>query len=75
MLKIALFVYAFGYVLELTVTGWCIIVTYVAISNLFRMINYFLTFYCDPYLLDQILVFIYLVHTYVHMHIILYLYV
>ena len=55
--RILLFVHAFGYMVELTVTGWCIIATYIAISNWFELTTCFLTFYCDPYFLSQIQIF------------------
>ena len=48
MLDNALFVHAFGYMFELTVTDWCIIATYVAIFNLFQLTKCFLTFIVIP---------------------------
>ena len=58
MLENALFVHTFVYMVELTVTGWCIITICIAISDSFELNIRFLTFYCDPYFLFQILMFL-----------------
>ena len=62
--KNALFVHKFSYMVELTVTDWCVIATYVAISNWFELSTCFLTFYYDPYFLSQIQFFIYYLSSY-----------
>ena len=64
MLENASFVHVFGCMcmLELTITGWWIIVAYLSIPNWFELqlvsqlaiATCFLTFYCDPYFLFQI---------------------
>ena len=45
----------------LTVTDWCVVATYIAISNWFELSTCFLTFYYDPYFLSQIQFFIYII--------------
>ena len=35
-------------------TGWCIVHSYIAISNSFELDIYLLTIYCDPYFLKYI---------------------
>ena len=49
----ALFVHAFGYMFELTVTGW-VHYSYIAIPNWFKLTICFLAFRCDPYFRSQI---------------------
>ena len=58
-----LFVHAFDYMVEQIVTGWCIY-SYIAISNWFELTTCFLTFYCDPYFLSQIQIFLYILFVY-----------
>ena len=72
MLENASFVHVFGCMcmLELTITGWWIIVAYLSIPNWFelqlvsQLASYlFSYFYCDPYFLFQIQnFFLYLVY-------------
>ena len=61
MLENALFLYAFSYMFELTVIGWCIIATYVAIFKWFELTTCFLTFYSNTYTswLSQTQIFVY----------------
>ena len=53
LLENALFVHAFAYMFELTVTGSCIIATQLFPSGL-SYLTFFLIFHCDPYFLSQI---------------------
>ena len=78
MLENASFVHVFGCMcmLELTITGWWIIVAYLSIPNWFelqlvsQLATCFLTFYCDPYFPFQIQnFFLYLVYIYIYIYI------
>ena len=62
MLENALFVHTIVYMVELTVTGWCITTICIAISDSFELNTRFLTFYCDPYFLFQILMFLNIIY-------------
>ena len=67
MLENALFVHAFGYMVELTVIGWCIIAIYRVTSNWFELMTCFqttcfLTFIAIPTSFLKFDLFIYLVH-------------
>ena len=48
VLENALFVHVLGYKSDLTVTGWCIIATYIHTSNWFELTTSFLTFMVIP---------------------------